>query len=53
MSSVLVFGPIARIAEGLSTAWILARVRLLSCVGSKVSLQIFQSGVRFEASFEL
>lgn len=39
----LVLGPIAGVAEGLLTAWVLAQVRLLARVAPQVDLEVLQS----------
>lgn len=39
----LVLGPIAGVAEGLLTAWVLAQVWLLARVAPQVDLEVLQS----------
>ena len=53
MSSVLMFGSVGSVAEGLGAARELAHVGLLSGVGPQVSLQVLQPAVGLPASFEL
>ena len=53
MRPVLVFGPVARVAEGLGAARELAHVRLLSRVGPQVSLQVLQPAVGLPAALKL
>lgn len=53
MRPVLVFRSVAGIGEGLRTTRVLASVRFLPRVASKVGLQVLQARVRFAAAFEL
>ena len=53
MCSVLVFGPVRCVAEGLGAAWELAHVGLLPGVGPQVCLQVLQTAVRFPAALKL
>ena len=53
MGSVLVFGSIAGVAEGLGASRELAHVGLLSGVGPEVGLQVLQPAVSLPASLEL
>ena len=53
MGSVLVFGPIAGVAEGLGASRELAHVGFLPSVGSQVGLQVLQPAVRLPAALEL
>ena len=53
MGSVLVFCPVARVAEGLSAARELAHIGFLSRVGPQVGLQVLQPAVRLPATLEL
>lgn len=41
--SALMLGAVAGVAEGLLAAWVLAQVRLLSCVAPQVDLQVLQA----------
>lgn len=49
----LVLGPIAGVAEGLLTAWVLAQVRLLARVAPQVDLEVLQSREGLAAAFKL
>lgn len=53
MGSILMLGPVTGVAEGLAAAGILAGVGLFARVRSQMGLEVFQSGVRFEAALEL
>ena len=53
MGSVLVFGSITGVAEGLGASRELAHVGLLPSVGSQVGLQVLQPAVRLPAALEL
>lgn len=53
MCPVLMLGAITGIGEGLRAARVLAGVWLFTRVASEVGLQVFESGVRFAAAFEL
>ena len=53
MCSVLVFGPVRCVAEGLGAAWELAHVGLLPGVRPQVGLQVLQATVGFPTSLEL
>ena len=53
MGSVLVFGSIAGIAEGLGASRELAHVGLLPSVRPQVGLQVLQAAVGFPTSLEL
>lgn len=44
---------IASVAEGFAAAWILAGVRFLAGMRPKMSLEVLQSRVGLEATFEL
>lgn len=46
-------GTVTGVAEGLLAAWVLAQVRLLSCVAPQVDLQVLQTGEGFTAAFKL
>jgi hypothetical protein len=53
MGSVLMFGTIGSVTEGFTTAWKFTSVRLLSCVRSKMGLEVFQPRISFSTIFEL
>lgn len=53
MRAVLVLGPVWGVGKRLVAALVLAHVRFFPRVGPQVSFEVFQSGVRLRATFEL
>lgn len=53
MRSILMFRSVASIAKCFAAAWIFASIWFLASMRSEVGLEILQSRVSFEATFEL
>lgn len=53
VGSVLMFGPIGRVAERFATTWEFTHVRFLTGMRSQMSFQVLQTRIRFRTSLKL